>query len=202
MALVEPLDLLTGFPGWSTDFALLARQEQSRHASGRTRVKDFGTPIWRASWQSKTLSANALDEWRARIEQAMISQMTFKAWQSSRCRPIKHPGASVLPAGTLHTIGTDDKTIRVAGLVSIALSIGDMLRVGSGLYRVREAVTGNPTPLFTVTPHMWAGTATGQAVIIDKPWCLMTVDPASLSAAADPRTGRGSISFSATETRG
>jgi hypothetical protein len=202
LSLTEPLDLLTGFPGWSTDFDLMARQEQSRHASGRTRVKDFGSPIWRATWRSRTLSANALDAWRARIEQAMISQMTFTAWQSSRCRPIAHSGASVLPSGTLHTIGTDDRTVRLAGLVGITLSIGDMVRIGSGLYRVREAATGNPTGLFTITPHLWPGTATGQPVIIAKPWCLMTVDPGSLSAPADPRTGRGSISFSATETRG
>jgi hypothetical protein len=202
MALTEPLDLLTDFPGWSTEFDLMARQEQSRHASGRTRVKDMGQPIWRGRWQTKTLSANTLDRWRARIEQAMISQMTFTAWQSSRCRPITHPGASVLPAGTLHTIGSDDQTVRVAGLVGITLSIGDMIRIGSSLYRVQEAASGNPTGLFTITPHLWLGTATSQPVIIAKPWCLMTIDPGSLSAPTDLSTGRGSISFSATEARG
>lgn len=201
MALTEPLDLLTDFPGWSTDFSLLARQEQSRHASGRTRVKDFGQPLWHASWTTGTLSANTLDEWRARIEQAMVSQMTFMAWQSSRCRPIRHPGTSSLPAGTLHTIGADDKTVRVAGLTGIQLSVGDMLRIGTGLYRVLEPATGNPTVLFTIAPNLWPGAATGQPVLISKPWIAMTVDPGSLSAPADPRTGRGSISFSATEAR-
>lgn len=205
MALTEPLDLLTGFPGWSTDFSLMARQEQSRHASGRTRVKDFGSPLWRASWTSRNMRANELDHWRARIEQAMISQMTFKAWQSSRCRPTKHPGNAALPTGTLHTIGSDDKTVRAAGLTDISLSIGDMLRIGpantGGLYRVLETASGDPTALFTISPHLWPGAAEGQAVLIDKPWCLMTVDPGSLSAQADPRTGRGSISFTATEAR-
>lgn len=201
MALTEPLDLLTDFPGWSTEFDLMARQEQSRHASGRTRVKDMGQPLWRGRWQTKTLSANTLDQWRARIEQAMISQMTFIAWQSSRCRPIKHPGDAALPAGTLHTIGADDKTVRVAGLIGISLSLGDMLRIGGGLYRAQENASGNPTGVFTINPHLWPGTVTGQPVIISKPWCLMTVDPGSLSAPADSRTGRGSISFSATEAR-
>ncbi len=202
MALTAPLDLLTGFPGWSTDFDLMARQERSRHASGRTRVKDFGQPLWRGAWRSRTLSANELDMWRARIEHAMISQLTFRAWQTSRCRPIKHPGSSALPAGTLSAIGANDDTVAVAGLAGITLSIGDMLRIGSGLYRVLEQAAGNPTAQFTITPHLWVGTATGQAVVISKPWCLMTVDPGSLSAPADPRTGRGSISFSATEARG
>ncbi len=202
MALTEPLDLLTDFPGWSTEFDLMARQEQSRHASGRTRVKDLGSPIWRASWQSKMLSANVLDMWRARIEHAMISQMRFQAWQSSRCRPILHPGASALPTGALHTIGDDDKTIRVSGLTGISLSIGDMIQIGAAnLHRVLEAASGNPTALFTIEPHVWPSTATSQAVKISKPFCLMTVDPGSLSAAADPSTGRGRISFSATEAR-
>jgi hypothetical protein len=199
MALTEPLDLLTDFPGWSTDFALMARQEQSRHASGRTRVKDFGTPIWTASWQSKPLRPNVLDLWRARIEHAMVSQMTFTAWQSSRCRPILHPGSGVLPEGELDDIGDDDSTISVTGLTGITFSIGDMIRAGNGLYRVMEG--GAPTSLFTVSPHLWPGTASGQDVIIIKPWCLMTVDPGSLSAPADPRTGRGVVSFSATEAR-
>lgn len=201
MALTEPLDLLAAFPGWCTSFDLLARQEQSRHASGRTRTKDFGQPIWRGAWVSRTMHPNELDHWRARIEHAMVSQMTFQAWQSSRSRPIKHAGAAALPTGTLHTIGADDKTVRVEGLPGIDLSVGDMVRVGNGLYRVLENASGNPTGFFTVAPHLWPGTAAGQTVVIEKPWVAMTIDPGSLSTSADPRTGRGSISFTATEAR-
>lgn len=201
MALTEPLDLLTNFPGWCTSFDLFARQEQSRHASGRTRTKDFGQPIWRGAWVSTSLSANWLDALHARINHAMNSQMTFRGWKLSRCRPAAHPGSATLPQGTLHTIGADDKTVRFAGLAGVALSIGDMVRIGSGLYELLEATTGNPTALATIQPHLWPGTATGQAVVIDKPWVAMTVDPGSLSANTDPRTGRGSISFTATEAR-
>lgn len=201
MALTEPLDLLTAFPGWSTSFDLYARQEQSRHASGRTRTKDFGQPLWRGAWVSRTMSPNELDHWRARIEHAMVSQMTFQAWQSSRCRPMKHPGRAALPTGKLHSIGPDDKTVRVSDLPGISLSIGDMLRVGGGLYRVLEAASGNPTGFFTITPNLWPGTAAGQDVMVAKPWVAMTVDPGSLSASADPRTGRGTVSFTATEAR-
>lgn len=202
MALTEPLDILDDFPGWCISFDLMARQEQSRNASGRTRTKDLGLPLWRGSWVSRTLSANRLDHWRARLSHAMVSQMTLRGWASSRCRPMAHPGSSALPQGTLHTIGADDQTVRVAGLAGVALSIGDMLRIGDGLYRAVEPASGNPTALFTVEPHLWPGTATGQGVIVARPWCLMTVDPGSISAPADPRTGRGTISFTATEARG
>ncbi|WP_244542814.1 hypothetical protein [Devosia crocina] len=131
----------------------------------------------------------------------MISQMTFTAWQSSRCRPMRHPGKAALPNGSLTTIGADNKSVRVSGLAGMQLSIGDMIRIGSGLYRLQELASGSPTALFEIMPHLWPGTAAGQAVSISKPWCLMTIDPGSLSASADARTGRGSVSFSATEAR-
>ncbi len=203
MALTEPLDILANWPGWCTEFDLLARQEQSTHASGRIRTKDFGSPIWRASYQTRTLSPNQLDHWRAVIGHAQTSQMTFRAYPLSRCRPIKHPGATALPAGTLHTIGVDDKTVRVAGLAGVSLSIGDMIQIGAAnLHRVLEPAVGNPTGVFTIEPHLWPGTVTGQAVPISRPSCLMTIMPGSMSASADPRTGRGSVSFSAIEARG
>jgi len=202
MALTEPLDLLTSWPGWSPTFELMARQEQSRSAAGRTRVKDFGEPLWRASYVTRSLSANHLDALHARVNHAMNSQMTFRGRKLSRCRPIAHPGSNTLPQGTLDTIGADHQSVRIAGLSGVTLSIGDMLRIGTGLYELLEATSGNPTALATIQPHLWPGTATGQAVVIDHPWVAMTVDPGSLNANADPRTGRGSISFTATEARG
>lgn len=201
MALTEPLELLADFPGWCTAFELQARQEQSRHASGRTRVKDFGQPIWRASYVTSILSPNTLDRWRAMIGHAHVSQKTFKGIPLSRCRPIAHPGSAVLPAGTLAAIGDDDDTVSLAGLTGISISIGDMIRIGTGLYRALEPKSGTPTGLFAIEPHLWPGTATSQAVIIDKPWVAMTIDPQSVSESVNARTGRGSISFSATEAR-
>jgi hypothetical protein len=198
MALTEPLDLLTDFPGSPVSFELAARQEQSRHASGRTRTKDFGTPIWQGSWQSRPLGRAALDVWRARLEHAMITQLTFTAY--GRCRPMAHQGAGVLPEGELAEIGDDDKTVSITGLTGISLAVGDHVRIGGGLYRVMEPVTGTPTGLFEVSPHLWSGTAVTDDVIIEKPWCLMTIDPGSVSAPAGP-SGRGVISFSATEAR-
>lgn len=79
MTITYPLDILTDFPGWSTDFRLVYRQEQSRHANGRTRVKDFGTPIWSATYVSKNLSPNKLDYFRARLNLLEGSLKTFIA---------------------------------------------------------------------------------------------------------------------------
>lgn len=204
MAITYPIDLLAGFPGWSTDFSLLWRQEHSRHASGRTRVKDFGTPIWQANYVSTTLSANVLDAWRARLASLENGLNTFTGYSLSRCRPILHPGSSVLPEGAVDTVGADNKSLRVSGLTDITLSIGDMIQVGSYLYQVMEeaAAVAGLTPLFEVRPHLATGAAALDVVKITKPSVAMTIVPGSVSASADPRTGRGSISFQAIEARG
>lgn len=204
MALTEPLDLLSDFPGWTVSFDLVARQEMSRHASGRTRVKDLGSPLWRGSWVSRTMRANELDSWRARLSHAMVSQMTFTAWPMSRCRPILHPGSAVLPEGEVHTIGENNKSLRVDGLTGISLSVGDFIQIGDAdLYRVLEpaAALSGLTPLFEVEPHLWPGLVEEEPVIISRPSCLMVIEPGSVSANADPRTGRGSVSFQAIEAR-
>lgn len=202
MALTYPLDFLPTFPGWSTAFELLFRQEQSRTAGGQATGKDFGSPLWRATWASGELSANDLDHWRARLDALEGVLKTFRACASARWRPIQHPGASALPIGTLQTVNSDRKRISVAGLAGITLSIGDMIQIGaSDLHRVMEPISGNPTGLFEVRPHIWPGVAAGAAVSITRPCCVMSIVPGSISASADPRTGRGTISFQGIEAR-
>lgn len=202
--MADPVDLLTGFPGWCTDFSLLWRQEHSRHASGRTRVKDFGTPLWQASYVSTTLSPNTLDQWRARLAALEGGLNTFIGYPLSRCRPTLHPGSSVLPEGELHTIDENNKAVRVDGLTGITLSVGDFVQIGDHLYQVMEAAVtvDGLTPLFEVRPHLAPGTALEDVVLIARPSVAMTLVPGSISASADPRTGRGSISFQAIEARG
>ena len=52
MAITYPINLLPGFPGWTTGFSLRWRQEQSTQASGRilvmegwSRVRERGSAI-------------------------------------------------------------------------------------------------------------------------------------------------------------
>ncbi|UGX87128.1 carbohydrate binding domain-containing protein [Phyllobacterium meliloti] len=92
MAITYPYDLLTEFPGWSTEFDLAYRQEQSRTAGGKTYVKDMGDPLWQATYQSRSMSANELDGWRARFKALENGLNQFRAWSRSRCYPIAYPG--------------------------------------------------------------------------------------------------------------
>lgn len=202
MALTYPLDLLAGFPGWTTEFEPAFRQEQSRQANGVTRVKDLGSPIWRGAWQSRILKPNELDYWRARLESLEGGLKTFRGYSLSRCRPIAHPGASALPQGSLHTIGAHRNSIRVNGIPNVTLSIGDIIQIGDrDIHRVQEPAAGALTALFEVRPHLWPGVATGASVRLVTPSCIMTVVQGSVSSAADPMTGEGTISFQGMEAR-
>lgn len=94
MSLAYPLDLISIFPGWATEFVPHYRKEQSRSANGRTYTKDLGAPLWSATFQSKVLRPNALDEWKARLAALDNGEQTFLGWSPSRCYPIAYPNGS------------------------------------------------------------------------------------------------------------
>lgn len=190
---------MENFPGWSTQFEPLFRQEQSRHASGRTRVKDFGTPIWMATFQSIPLRPNALDEWRARLAALQNGLETFKVWPTSRCWPQAHPrGVGAVP-GVIASIGLDNRSISITWTGgTTTLSVGDYLEINSArLYQV-TGFSGGVVQLF---PHLSAGTLVGQSVTVNRPGVLMSIDPGSVGSGA-ALNGRGSVSFRAIEARG
>lgn len=215
MALSEPFDLLVDFPGWVTSFELRWRQEQSRQASGRTIVKDLGSPLWRLVAQSKVLKPNTLDYWRARLDALENGLATFKGYSLSRTYPILYPngawptgGAFSGTTGNLNTIDSNRKAIRVGGLPSgFVLSVGDMVQIGTtDLHRVMETATASGaglTGLFEVRPHIWTGVSTSSpvpAVSVFRPYCIMAVVPGSISTSSSSN-GWGSVTFEAMEAR-
>lgn len=219
MAISYPLDLLAGFPGWCTAFEPGWRQELSRTAGGVTYVKDLGSPLWSAAYQTKTLRPNELDEWRARLDSLENGMQTFKGYSLSRCFPIAYPNGS-WPTGALFdgvsaavaAVGDNNKSLQVDGLpAAFQFRVGDMLQVQHGsdpvrydLHRVQESAAADgtgETGSFEVRPHLWPGVAVGNAVSVMRPWCLMQIVPGSIASPADPGTGKGSISFQAIEAR-
>lgn len=79
-----------------------------------------------------------------------------------------------------------------------------MVQIGTkDLHQVMEAAVAvaGLTPLFEVRPHIWPGVATGAAVSISRPACIMAIVPGSISSTADMATGRGVVSFQAIEAR-
>lgn len=191
---------MDNWPGWTTRFELIYRQEQSRHASGRIRVKDFGTPIWRAAYQSRLLRPNEVDEWRARLAALENGMATFSAWPMSRCWPIAHPNGVGASNGEINAIGVDNDTISITwdGAVT-TLSVGDYIEINSQwLHQVTGVLTGG---VVQIVPHLSVGALVGQSVNIEQPGVLMTLVPGSVSSQTG-LNGRASISFEAMEARG
>lgn len=206
MAISYPMNLLDVFPGWSTEFDLLYRQEQSRSAGGKTYVKDLGSPLWQGGWISQTLTANQLDAWRARLKALDNGLQTFRGWPSSRQYPIAYPngswptGDAFSGTGTVGVVNANRKAITRSGFpTGFAMSVGDYVQIGStDLHQVLEDAT---TGQFEIRPHLWPGVVAGASIKVVKPACLMTIVPGSISSTADPATGRGKVSFQAIEAR-
>lgn len=220
---------MEGFPGWTVAFELLYRQEQSRHASGRTRVKDFGTPIWTAAYQSVPLRPNALDEWRARLAALGNGLGTFKAWPTSRCWPQAHPNGQTqsFPNWVLHTGFWQDSGVWLTGAPwnTVGISNGTVATIGANRNTLTIAWTGNTTvlsvgdyveindrwlhqitdvasgPVYMVAPHLSVGALVGQTVNIHRPGVDMTIVPGSIDTQTG-LNGRGTVSFRAIEARG
>jgi hypothetical protein len=215
LSITYPVDLLATFPGWTTVFEPVYRQEQSRVAGGRTYVKDLGDPLWTLTAQSRQLSPNELDYWRARLDVMEGGLQTFVGYSMSRYYPIKYPrgtwptGASFDGVATLLSVGTNRKSISVSGLpAGFELSIGDMVQVGTDLHRVMEVATADSsgeTSVFEVRPHIWPGVDAGGSpavtVTVKRPSCPMVIVPGSIQSQADPQTGWGAVSFQAIEAR-
>lgn len=191
------------FPGWTVNFELMYRQEQSRHASGRTRVKDFGTPIWTATYQSRQMRPNELDEWRARLDLLENGLETFPAWPLSRCWPILHPNGVGAVPGEILTRGSDNKSISISWTGgTTVLSVGDYISivgpVRNWLHRVTEL---RGAGVIGLAPFLSTGALVGQDVVIHEPSVTMALVPGSVSTTS-ALNGRGSISFQAMEARG
>jgi hypothetical protein len=210
MSITYPLNLLPGFPGWTTGFSLRWRQEQSTLASGRILVKDMGAPLWTLRAVTKQLSPNNLEAWRARLTSLENGLQQFWGYPMSRCYPIAYPKGS-WPSGAfdgtnaaLGSINANRKAITLSALPpAFKLSLGDYLSIAGDLHQVMEAVTANGsgvTPEFEVRPHIWPAVAPPKTVSVKQPACLMAVVPGSVSSDAAPN-GWGSLSFSAIEAR-
>lgn len=206
----EPFEILADFPGWTTGFDLAVRQEQSRSAAGVTYVKDLGPPLWTLKAQSKVLSPNVLDHWRARLKVLEGGLYTFLGYPLSRVYPIAYPRGS-WPTGdafdgvsaSLLSVNANRKALRVEDLpAGFTFAVGDYLAIGTDLHQVVEAATADGTGTtgeFEVRPHLWPGVSSGD-VSVYRPACVMAIVPGSISTDAS-LTGWGSIAFQGVEIR-
>lgn len=200
MPVTYPVDILADFPAWATDFDLLHRQELSRTAGGFTIAKDMGTPLWRATYQTRVMRPSELDKWRAKLS-TLEGSVQFFWGRPSRCYPLAYPngtGMGDVPAVKIASVNGNNKSVRLSGLpAGYKASIGDYMQIKNTLYMVVD-IAGLD---IEVRPHLAPGIAVNDPVKVVRPSVQMIVVPGSLSSTADAVTGRGSISFQAIESR-
>lgn len=213
MALTEPFNLLTGFPGWVTNFDLEWRQERSRQASGVTIVKDMGSPLWRMAAQTKSMRPNALDYWRATLNSMENGLATFYGYSLSRTYPILYPNGS-WPTGVafngltsvLNSVNVNRKAVTLGALpAGYVVSVGDYISIDGDLHQAMETATASGAGItgeFEVRPHLWPGVVAGPAVFVavKTPSCIMSIIPDSITSQAN-LNGWGVIAFQAIEMR-
>lgn len=200
------VDLLTNFPGWSTNFELMFRQERSRTASGRTLVKDLGDPLWRAVYQTRVLRPSQLSAWRAKLDAMGNGIGIFEGRDLSRCFPIADPRGTILgnPTLTISAVGVDNKSLTFTGAPGgYAIRQGDMLSftLASGerfLHRV--TADGLAGASLSVAPNLPSGTLIGRTVELRRPWVPMSIVPGSITTSSD-LDGRGTVTFEGLEAR-
>lgn len=207
MTISNPYDFLNEFQGWSTNFTLKFRQEHSRHASGRVRVKDLGPPIWTATYASKNMSPNNLDAWRAKLNVLQQEMVTFKAYNFSRCYPINYPKGFFpnpnpniqipIPENGEITVLAGDGSIQIDFGTSLDIVVGDFFKIKNNVF----TVTHRDGLYYHISPNLEPDVVVGDLVTIVKPWVEMVLVPESISQTSG-LNGRGSITFSATEARG
>lgn len=177
----------------------LVRSDQvSGLGSGNPLSAELASPLWRLPVQLVSMSNDEADQILAMLEMLCHPGRKFYFSNPKREFPVFDPAGSILGASTptLHTIATNNHQVRVTGLPNgYRLASGDMLAFDYGpsgqkrraLHRVTETVTASGaglTPLFEVFPHIRAGAAVGDPVMLAKPAILACIVPGSF----DPGT--------------
>ena len=188
----------------------LARFDQvSGLGSGQPLSAELASPLWRLPVRLVSMYNDEADQILAMLEMLNHPGRAFFFSNPKREYPAFDPTGSVLGTSTptLQTLATNNRQIRVQGLPAVyRLTAGDMLAFDYGpvgqkrraLHRVTETVTASSaglTPLFEVFPHIRAGAAVGDPVMLAKPAILASVIPGSFDPGTADTVATHGISF-------
>lgn len=190
-----------------------ARQEASREASGRTQVKDMGSPLWRSSFTSAPQSLRAAGAFEAALMSLNGSAGTFLAYDPRRPFPAAYPSGVFGDTAKIGELYSENAyLIALSNLAAgFTLSPGDYLGFSYGARPSRAlhvitgvasgsmvADAGGETGALRVFPPLRPGALVGASVTLKRAPCEMRLDaggapPSLIDMAAT------SVSFSATQ---
>lgn len=211
MAITYPrTDIMTAAKfGDPNDFMPVSRQELSRQASGATTAKDLGSAIWFASYTTTPMQTADAVTFEAILNSLDGAIHPFTLYDNRRPYPLAHSAGDFDDDAEIKSVGSNGRSIALENLPEgFTLSVGDYLAFDYGsnpthraLHQVMEqavADSSGDTPEFEIRPHLRAGAAAGDDVILKKPSGLFVLIPGSI---AWPRRGPPltAISFKAVQ---
>jgi hypothetical protein len=150
----------------------------------------------------------------AALVEALGPAGTFYLHNPAQPGPRDDPDGAILGAAavTIHTVGADNRSLRLAGLpTGYRLSRGDLLHFDYGpaplrraLHRVVEDATASGaglTPGFEVRPYLKAGTTAGLAVTLMRAAAKMMLEPGSYEPGTEGPVLTAGMGFRAVEVR-
>ncbi len=184
----------------------LNRQELSRSAGGRTQAKDFGTPLWRASFTTAPAPrADAAD-----IEAALISLRgsvrSFLAHDVRRPYPRAHSDGAFTDAATIGQLFAGDAfLVTLSGMPhGFTLKPGDYFGFEhsggrKALHMIDEGAVFDAAGVATVSvfPAIPPGAALNSAVTFKRPVCEMILEPGAGAPPSLRELVASSVTFSA-----
>lgn len=186
----------------------------SGYGSGEPLDVELSPAVWTAEVQLGPLTQHEAVEQRALIQMHLKPGRPFRLYNRAIPGPRLDPQGVILGAATptLHTIGTEGRSLRIGGLPSgYRLSVGDMLSIQFGaspvkvtLHQVGEdaqATGGGLTPEFDVDPPIPLGPAVGAAATLVRASALMIRVPGSYQPGSTEGSLVTGVGFRAIQTR-
>lgn len=183
---------------------------------GGPQAVEIGSPLWVADFETAALSRAQAGLWESWLDTLRGGTQLFKARDPRRSYALRSPagyeGLAVAGgstpfsgSGTLSAVGGGGATVTIGGLpASFEISVGDQLSIAYAgrqhFHRVSDGAISNGAGSATVSvePLVLPGYATGEAVLLLRPWFLASVDESSIEVSADIN-GRTQVRFSASQ---
>lgn len=181
---------------------------------GGVQAVELGPAVWEVEYETAPLSRARAAEWEAWLDTLRGGTQLFKARDPRRSYARAYPagygaltvsGSPFSGSGTLSAVSSGGAVVTLGALpVSFVLSVGDQLSVAFAgrqhFHRVSEGASANGSGAATVAiePFLPAGYATGEAVLLVRPWFLASIDEDSVDVSGDVG-GATRVSFSASQ---
>ncbi len=192
MPLSYPLDMRSMLVDAGVQFRRPILRLQRRIATAALpnvlQVMETSPAAWRATWRTMPLKHAQASRVEAFVD-ALSGARRFLGTDTYRPNPAAHLAGAGLPAATFTIVAISATRLTLAA-TGLTMSPGDFVGIEKsgryGLFRVLEAATASGgTIAFDVAPAVPSHFTAGDICRVQRPVCLMLLDPSSPPAMSD-----------------